>query len=85
MSSCWLESTPPLPSKRAGPRYISHPGRAPVPHDAPQQPARAEDTVALDRAGTVDDLTGAILDLASDASAYTTGTVIDIEGGRRAW
>ncbi|MDA1035610.1 MAG: SDR family oxidoreductase, partial [Chloroflexi bacterium] len=40
---------------------------------------------AWGRAGTVDDLTGAILYLASDASAYTTGTVIDIEGGRRAW
>ncbi len=29
------------------------------------------------------DLTGRVADLASDASSYTTGTVIDVDGGPR--
>ena len=80
-----LEWAPQIRVNAIAPGYISHPDRAPVHPYAPQQRARLEETVALGRAGTVDDLTGAILYLASDASAYTTGTVIDIEGGRRAW
>lgn len=80
-----LEWAPQIRINAIAPGYINHPDRAPVHPYAPPQRDRLENTVALARAGTVDDLTGAILYLASDASAYTTGTVIDIEGGRRAW
>ena len=38
--------------------------------------------VPMSRFATVDDLTGLVLYLASDASAYMTGAVIPIDGGR---
>lgn len=38
--------------------------------------------VPMQRAGTAEEVAGAILWLMSDASAYTTGSVIDVTGGR---
>jgi NAD(P)-dependent dehydrogenase (short-subunit alcohol dehydrogenase family) len=80
-----LEWAPQVRVNAVAPGYIQHPDRAAVHPYAPPPETRLQGTVALDRAGTVDDITGAILYLASDASAYTTGAVIDIDGGRRSW
>lgn len=41
--------------------------------------------VPMGRVGTPDELTGAALYLASDASSYTTGAVITIDGGYTIW
>lgn len=45
---------------------------------------RIEAAVPLGRLGTLDDLKGAALFLASDASAYVTGQVLAIDGGQTA-
>ncbi len=47
--------------------------------------ARIEATVPLGRLGELDDLKGATLFFASDASAYVTGQVLAIDGGQTAW
>lgn len=44
---------------------------------------RAQSTIALQRGGLPHEVVGAALYLASDASSYTTGAVIAIDGGRR--
>ena len=61
---------------------VEHPDRAPVHPYAQGRPSLA-DTVALGRAATAEEMAGAIVYLASDAAAYTTGAVIDVNGGRR--
>jgi NAD(P)-dependent dehydrogenase (short-subunit alcohol dehydrogenase family) len=43
---------------------------------------KLRDDVPMKRFATVDDLTGLILYLASDASTYMTGSIIPIDGGR---
>jgi 3-oxoacyl-[acyl-carrier protein] reductase len=47
----------------------------------PQAQAAIVQGVPLGRAGTVDDVSGATLFLASDLAAYVTGQVIDVNGG----
>ncbi|WP_255621120.1 SDR family oxidoreductase [Pseudonocardia sp. DSM 110487] len=49
-----------------------------------QDPARYETMLArmpIGRWGTPDDLAGAVVYLASEASAYVTGTVLCVDGG----
>ena len=38
----------------------------------------------IDRLGRAEDIAGAVVFLASDASAWTTGAILDIDGGMRA-
>jgi NAD(P)-dependent dehydrogenase (short-subunit alcohol dehydrogenase family) len=45
--------------------------------------ARATEAFALERGGEPHEIVGAALYLASDASSYTTGALIDIDGGPR--
>jgi NAD(P)-dependent dehydrogenase (short-subunit alcohol dehydrogenase family) len=44
---------------------------------------RAASTFALERGGEPHEVVGAALYLASDASSYTTGALIDVNGGPR--
>lgn len=56
----------------------------PLTHDWLQAPAfkeRVLGQIALGRVGTVDDVTGAVLFLASDASALVTGSALKVDGG----
>jgi NAD(P)-dependent dehydrogenase (short-subunit alcohol dehydrogenase family) len=45
--------------------------------------ARAKQGFALERGGQPHEIVGAALYFASDASSYTTGALIDIDGGPR--
>ena len=51
--------------------------------DMEQFNARAKVAYALQRGGEPNEIVGAALYFASDASSYTTGTVLDIDGGPR--
>ena len=51
--------------------------------DLEQFEARAKESFALGRGGQPHEIVGAALYLASDASSYTTGTLINIDGGPR--
>ncbi len=48
----------------------------------PQRVARIASSLPMQRAGTADEVAQAVLWLLSDASSYTTGTLLDVAGGR---
>ena len=64
------------------PGSVEHADRAAV-HPYAQGRAPVEQTTAVRRGGTVDDIASAALYLASDEASYITGAVIDVNGGRR--
>lgn len=64
------------------PGTIAHADRAAVHPYAPPG-SRGPTNIPLGRTGAPEDIVGAALYLVSDAASYTTGTVIDINGGRR--
>ncbi|TIU31935.1 MAG: SDR family oxidoreductase, partial [Mesorhizobium sp.] len=43
---------------------------------------RFRDLLPMKRAGTVDEVAGAVLYLLSDAASYTTGAILNVSGGR---
>jgi NAD(P)-dependent dehydrogenase (short-subunit alcohol dehydrogenase family) len=49
--------------------------------DRPERVAWIEDKIKLGRTGTVEDVMGAVLYLASDASSLVTGTALLVDGG----
>ncbi len=49
----------------------------------PEVRQAAEDRIALGRCGEADDIVGAAMFFASDASAYCTGTTLRLDGGAR--
>jgi NAD(P)-dependent dehydrogenase (short-subunit alcohol dehydrogenase family) len=49
----------------------------------PETKRAAEDRIALGRCGEPDDVVGAALYFATDASAYCTGTILRLDGGAR--
>ncbi|RUZ02750.1 MULTISPECIES: SDR family oxidoreductase [unclassified Mesorhizobium] len=54
-------------------------------HASGGQPDRVErfrDLLPMTRAGTVDEVAGAVLYLLSDAASYTTGAILNVSGGR---
>ena len=48
----------------------------------PDRAARLANVVPMQRAGQAEEVARAILWLLSDAASYSTGTVIDVSGGR---
>jgi NAD(P)-dependent dehydrogenase (short-subunit alcohol dehydrogenase family) len=54
-------------------------------HASGGQPDRIErfrDILPMKRAGTADEVAGAVLYLLSDAASYTTGAILNVSGGR---
>ncbi len=47
----------------------------------PERRAWIEDKIKLGRVGEIDDIMGAVIYLASDASALVTGTALMVDGG----
>jgi NAD(P)-dependent dehydrogenase (short-subunit alcohol dehydrogenase family) len=50
-------------------------------HQEPDRPAQVAPTVPLARAGTVDDIAGAVVWLMSEDASYVTGAVLRVAGG----
>ena len=48
----------------------------------PDRVARIQDSLPMKRAGTSDEVAGAVLYLLSDAASYTTGAILNVSGGR---
>jgi NAD(P)-dependent dehydrogenase (short-subunit alcohol dehydrogenase family) len=63
-----------------GPTFIATPLAAPILAD-PEKRRWLEGRIKLGRVGTVEDVMGAVLYLASDASALVTGTCLLVDGG----
>lgn len=51
--------------------------------DMPKVEARAKEFYNLQRVGEPEEIVGSALYLASDASSYTTGVLLDVDGGRQ--
>ncbi|GCE08046.1 SDR family oxidoreductase [Dictyobacter aurantiacus] len=49
---------------------------------APDRPQRMSPTIPMQRAGTPDEIAAGVLWLLSSAASYTTGTILEIGGGR---
>ena len=62
------------------PTFIRTPMTAPT-FDNPDRVEWIEDKIKLGRVGEVEDIMGAVVYLASDASALVTGTALLIDGG----
>lgn len=76
-----LEWAPHIRVNAIAPGTIAHADRAAVHPYAPPG-TRGPSNIPLGRTGAAEDIAGAALYLVSDAASYTTGTVIDIDGGR---
>ena len=76
------EWAPAIRVNAIAPGTIAHADRAAVHPYAPPG-SRGPSNIPLGRTGDADDIAGAALYLVSDAASYTTGTVLDINGGRR--
>lgn len=76
------EWAPAIRVNAIAPGTIAHADRAAVHPYAPPG-SRGATAIPLGRTGDAVDIAGAALYLVSDAASYTTGTVIDINGGRR--
>ncbi|MER9654440.1 SDR family oxidoreductase [Mesorhizobium sp. M0152] len=48
----------------------------------PDRVERVRDMLPMKRAGTVDEVAGAVLYFLSDAASYTTGAILNVSGGR---
>ena len=48
----------------------------------PDRVARMQDLLPMKRAGTADEVAGAVLYLLSDAASYITGAILNVSGGR---
>ena len=77
-----VEWAPAIRVNAIAPGTVDHTDRAAV-HPYALPGSRGATGIALGRVGTAEDMAGAVAYLASDAAAYTTGTVIDINGGGR--
>lgn len=76
------EWAPAIRVNAIAPGTIAHADRAAVHPYAPPG-SRGAAAIPLGRTGDAVDIAGAALYLVSDAASYATGTVIDINGGRR--
>ncbi len=76
------EWAPKIRVNAIAPGTIAHADRAAVHPYAPPG-SRGSDNIPLGRTGDADDISGAALYLVSDSASYTTGTIIDINGGRQ--
>ncbi len=77
-----IEWAPQIRVNAIAPGVISHADRAKV-HPYRAAGSQGAMDIPLGRTGDAPDIAGAALYLLSDAASYTTGTVIDIDGGRR--
>ncbi len=66
------------------PTFINTPFTEPMFKDA-EFKADVERRILLNRIGEVDDVTGTVLYLASDASDFVTGSIVMVDGGWTAW
>ena len=57
-------------------------GKHGINHGQPDRAAQMAPLVPMRRAGTADEVAQAVVWLLSDASSYTTGSVVDVTGGR---
>ncbi|MEK9659280.1 MAG: SDR family oxidoreductase, partial [Chloroflexota bacterium] len=76
------EWAPAIRVNAIAPGTIAHADRAAVHPYAPPG-SRGPANIPLGRTGAPEDIAGAALYLVSDAAAYTTGAVLDINGGRQ--
>ena len=75
------EWAPSVRVNAVAPGTVDHADRAPV-HPYARGRAPVTQTAALGRAASAQEIADAVLFLASDAAAYVTGAVLDVNGGR---